>query len=566
VDLDQGGDLRKNKKNGPKDVDTYAWNEEGAISAAAVTGVSSLIDETTFTSFIGGSLKPEEAHSAYLKYRQDAVDRAMAMLTLGRILDHEAMKRKMATEPSPARVEYIARALMVRAAVIQGKVKTKTTPDGRKIPNEDLNAYSNRTLYEFLRQLVGTKNVRFRVDWTYADGGLDHLLGALRSEPWAPIVVAFKQLPGTWQEFSAQIREKLRGTAIQMDRGPLWQDLVGRNHGLVAWDGMFAVTEQELQRLYELYRDSGFKIHDTTVTFRAVHASDRAMGTLADHFLSEYSTELGARIKAAQDSIAASQPKSGASDAEVAAWKKQAEAQLAVARLFPQSVYDQLCAKYQGDITSSRLSVSMNENFQLTRKGDEALPDASDHSARAEALRAFFDESSPILKSIVPLLRTADESGGLVLAGVGVVSGADYYLDRRDVRVDAFLRAKIQARIRGIVYRDTAYELLARNPLVVDTDTCTDGAWPCIGQLEDTVVGTHKLEPRRMAELLFPENLVPEKAFSASELQGFHERLLPEDGAGRGQVSSTLGHPDLYPRVAEISLQVFGQALQLPNP
>lgn len=129
VQLNSRGDQRTAKNRA-----LYKINEAGIIRAeefltqAAPDSMAAMIYEQTLNSQPEKIDPNKSARQLRREYRQKLEDRGMAMLILNRILDHEAMKRKLEPEVSDARVAYILRAVLIQFGINLGKIATVTQP------------------------------------------------------------------------------------------------------------------------------------------------------------------------------------------------------------------------------------------------------------------------------------------------------------------------------------------------------------------------------------------------------------------------------------------------------
>jgi hypothetical protein len=121
----------------------------------------------------------------------------------------------------------------------------------------------------------------------------------------------------------------------------------------------------------------------------------------------------------------------------------------------------------------------------------------------------------------------------------GIEPGPSSLIPPSDPRVDRMLRQMIYAAQQGVAMRETAYHFFGKNRLVVENykGERIDG--------EQVQERFFSVDPRSMAEALLPEDLLPGAPLS---------------------VSSTLGHPELEPRIRGFVTRFLEQVMSLPNP
>jgi hypothetical protein len=129
VQLNSRGDQR-NERNRP----LYSINESGIIrgedflTQAAPDSMAAMIYEQTLSTHPEAIDRTKSASELRREYRKKLEDRGMAMLILNRILDHEAMKRKLEPEVSDARVSYVLRSVLIQYGMNVEKLATLTRP------------------------------------------------------------------------------------------------------------------------------------------------------------------------------------------------------------------------------------------------------------------------------------------------------------------------------------------------------------------------------------------------------------------------------------------------------
>lgn len=149
------------------------------------------------------------------KIPQAMLDQVLGLVVLGKILDHEAELAGMPKEVSILRVRYIARAVLAQNATNLGRIRTA----------EDTSKRDFDEMYGWLKESVGTNNVRFNIDWKYRDGGLQLLQETLASDSpqWGKVRLSFESLPATLKEFETQIAAKLQPTYSGMRKREIWR-------------------------------------------------------------------------------------------------------------------------------------------------------------------------------------------------------------------------------------------------------------------------------------------------------------------------------------------------------
>lgn len=117
---------------------------------------------------------------------QNELHKAYALLALSRILDQEAKKARIPSEPPSDRVDYVMQAVLINNAWVQHEVL-----EGEKV--FDGRSYSE--VYGWLEDTVGSNGANFKVDWKFTSPELSDLVDSFRSDPWDPIALTITALP-----------------------------------------------------------------------------------------------------------------------------------------------------------------------------------------------------------------------------------------------------------------------------------------------------------------------------------------------------------------------------------
>ncbi len=110
------GGGKKGSGDGKSDFDIYKLNENGTIKGQELIDLAHPAEGALFEQVMRSRGKQGDLHGLYKDYLSQLTDQGMALLTLNRILDNEAMKAKLPPEVSDARVSYVLRAILTQNA------------------------------------------------------------------------------------------------------------------------------------------------------------------------------------------------------------------------------------------------------------------------------------------------------------------------------------------------------------------------------------------------------------------------------------------------------------------
>jgi hypothetical protein len=540
VQFSYRGDQRKNRSwtGGQNDFENYEINPEGVITGGEILGLARPMERALYDALIGSRISdPAERARSYSEYLKRSYDQAVGVLTLNRILDHEAMKRKLLPRTSQERIDYVKRVALVRFAIETGKVATRTVGDDvvSAVPSQ-VAAITDQQLYAWMKEGVGNQTLRFKAGWRFIDGGLETELGGLRESGkeitgWPEeLRISFRQLPDTVEAFSEEIARQLDATYQVVRRQYTWRVLIAERKPLIQWDMLFSVSVQDERKFYETLKAREFSVQPLSASAHEWTLS----GTAAAAFSAELERQVAARETQVTAEIrAAGIPSDPAAIAALRA-RVKAYRQNEVRALIGQL----LSGDFQDEVASGALRV-VDRALQFASDGVTEVP--ADDSVESKQKRAAFDQRfSGVL---LPRLQVTDSSGALRLMVLEeTVAGAPQALPIDHPRVRAALRGMMQMRKQGFIFREVAYDLLRENPLQLNIDSCGDSKWPCASR-----------DLSRIAEVLFPETLFP------------GESLGTYGPASSVRIPSTLLEQGLRDKVMTISLDLLQAAFQAPN-
>ncbi|MGK5089246.1 hypothetical protein WDW86_16980 [Bdellovibrionota bacterium FG-2] len=495
--------------------------------------------------------KMEPDPKLYDQYRENHLQQSMAALNVSRALDHEALKRKLPAHVSNKRVEYVVRSLLIRNAVDQKKVLTqkiplldsngapltdaKGIPLTRNAPQENMAKYSDADLYAWLQELVATKTVSFYFDWTFQDGGMDEALQDLRAETafnWPKFVktennplIRFAGVPSKVEDFREQIRLKLESVNTSLRRGTIWQTLLAES--ALGIDLQFRVLPGEFEKMYQTTFST--KSAAELIDVPRMEAKVREVtitGAKASDFKKRFEALLALKSEEATKAIFGDGTTQMTPEEELAAKAKIND----LRKTAPEEILALLKAEFAADISAKTIQIeSKAKSFQKSEL--DPLPPASDMTAEAQEMRIAFNPLFGI-QSLLPETPISGASEGSLLMLLEELSSlAAEQVGIKDSRIRKNLWKKIQLKTQANSFREITYNLLRRNTLKVENDTCLDSNWNCI-----------TTSPKLLTDALFPEALCADST-------------MPD--------TSSLGRPDLLDRVYQISLELFGQAFEV---
>ncbi|MBC7692696.1 MAG: hypothetical protein H7222_13120 [Methylotenera sp.] len=196
-----------------------------------------------FKSLLEDSVPAEQVTAQYQSYLKETGEEALAEITLGRILDHEALRMRTPTEASLSRINYVLRAILVA-------FRPQDPVESLKVgPVTDLDP-----VFQELKKAVGSQPVRFNIDWKNCAGSLQFSCMQFKMQPtWPEVHLEFKKFPVNLGEFSQAVGEKLRKTARGAARLQAWQRLVSeRRTHLVRLQPV--ISHEELRQEYKLLK------------------------------------------------------------------------------------------------------------------------------------------------------------------------------------------------------------------------------------------------------------------------------------------------------------------------
>ncbi len=541
VNYSYRGDRRRNRSHsgGANDFERYEINPEGIIKGDEILTLARPMERAMYEALIGGRISdPAERERSYSEYLKRSFDQALSVLTLNRILDHEAMKRKISPLTSFERVSYVKRVALVRFALETGRIPTRQ--EGDDIVAAEPRAIAgirDQQLYAWMKETVGGQTLRFRVGWNFSDDAVFSEKDALRMSEeelagWPEEVrISFRQLPATVEEFQNEIAQQLDAIHRVLVRQTVWRMLIAERKPNIQWELLFAVNTRDEQTFYEAMRAREFTVQPVTASANELIVS----GAASASFLEALERRVAAREAELTAAIrAAGVPTAPAAVAELRAQiKRYRETEVAAI------VSELLSGEFSDERAAGALQV---EQQPLSFENDGVTPLPTDDSYLSQQKRAAFD---PRFASVLfPRLSNTDEGGKQhLLFFIEGVTGEPRALPIDHPRVREALRGMMQARKQGFIFRELAYDLLRENTVRLNFDACSDALWPCASR-----------DITRMAEVLFPETLFPGAT------------LGTYGSASRVQIPSTLLEPTLRGRVMNISLDLLQAAFQASNP
>jgi hypothetical protein len=522
------GDLRKGS-----DYQTFRINEDGIISGEELLSLARPRDAMAelmaqFAAYqaaqgkVSGVMVPPRA-----PVTQVAMDQALAKLVLARVLDHEAMKRKMPADVSDARVDFVLRSLLTENAAERHLLATHEESCSLAI-DANASGFSNPVMYDWLRQSIGGNMVKFNIDWQFDKGGVsferDLLIHSRNELNWPAVTLEFNgALPSTVDEFRDQIREKLRPTLISLRRRAVFERLFAERNPLINFKALGSNTEGQFELYYKQLGDQAFKV----VHGQSDVTEIRIEGAKAAEFQARFITLLHEREKQyapefKQEPPSPPSPMTPANPVEdERLWRRSVELRSTI----PAQIFAQLMAEFGKDVSVSRTEQTLSFN------SNEAPP--SGNSYAAEKFAAAF--SQKFYGSALFPSMTGSDCKTLYIMMPRELRGLPSTVVARDSdEARQYLRGVIASKIRGNAYRNLVLQLLSESRVESLASTCTEQGWPCT-----------RGGPRRLTEALLPETLFPGKT---------------ADG-----YSSTLGHDELLDRVMSINADALNSVFALPN-
>jgi len=533
-------DSRRNRSHsgGRNDFERYEINPEGTIRGDEILALARPMERAMYDALIGSRIvDPAERARSYSEYLKRSYDQALSVLTLNRILDHEAMKRKISPLASYERVDYVKRVALVRFALETGRIPSRQVGDD--IVAADPNAVpaiSDDQLYAWMKEAVANQTLRFRVGWDFNDQAVFSERESLRMSEeelsgWpSEVRISFRQLPATVDAFKEELAQQLDIIHRTLVRQTVWRVLIAERKPNIQWELLFSVNTRDEQKFYETLKSREFTVQPVTAYANELTVS----GAASASFLAELERRVNAKEAELTAQIrGAGVPTDPAAVSELRARVKryrETEVSLIVSEL--------LRGEFSDEQTAGTLRVQQRAiNFE--NDGVTALP--TDDSFLSQQKRSAFD---PRFASVLfPRLSNADDVGNQhVMFFIEGVAGAPRTLPIDHPRVREALRGMMQARKQGLIFRELAFDLLRENPVRLNIDACSDPKWPCASR-----------DITRMAEVLFPETLFP------------GESLGTYGPASRVQIPSTLLEPGLQDKVMTLSLDLLQAVFQAPN-
>jgi hypothetical protein len=533
---------------------TYNLNERGVITGQEFLDLARPIDRATFEQLMRsrGTDASAKMDQLYKDYISKLTTQAFAVLRLNRILDQEAMKRRYSPGASYSRGYYVMRSVLVENAISGDKVPThmeqpltiatwpeKPKPaDPIKVPSVEMSQYSDDQLYSWLKEAVADRPVRFNIDWSYTQGGMQGLRQYLiqNEVEWPSVTLSFTKLPETAKEFQNQILAKLQPYWLSRVRSEVWMKLVRlyQDRNLLTLPSK-RITDKDLTELYGALKETAFK----------VQASDAAVTDLviSGAKATDFKTRYLALLEERQNNLLQELFGDGSSGTTAPPSTPEEQAKLRARILeirekVPAEILEAAKKEYTDAIAHGELQLASSAR---TLHSDGASPLPTDDSTGSQQLRAAFN---PMFESmaLLPHFDLADADGTVRLMFLRAITpGESSYLPITDARVDRILRSRIQNRKDTYVFREVAYDLFKYNPFQIAVDTCSDAAWSsCLEK-----------DPAKLAEALFPETLMPGQTLGT--------------GADGQVLTSTIFHSELLDRVAEISTDLFSKVMSVPD-
>ncbi len=455
----------------------YAINPQGHITGKDLMSIVQPIDRETFVKMLADSKTPGDPDEHYKNYLQESTDQAIATLALNRILDEEAMKRRIDPKIHPDRVRYVVRSILKENAKGSGKDLQQLEPE----------------LYALLKTRAGDNPVKFNIDWNYKDGSVEYVYANKELQrafhlPATPL--SFRKLPDSFDDFVKQIELKLQAKYLSVLRKAVWHALVTQRVPDVRAQ-LVKTEEGELTRYYETLKEHTFRVMDRSANVfemkaTPVNGSDAAT---VERFRKRYKETMDAREKELRQEIFG-KPVAGGSVDELD--KKRAE-MMEMRKSVPLEIYSRLSEEFAGEI-----DVVLEERT-LVHKGGTEIP--ADNSTESRQLRAALN---PALSDrfVIPTFEVAEKDGPVrVIFLKETVEGEPTYLPRDDKRVESALTEKARSKIEGLTFKRVARELFAENDLrVAATDAESDAVWPL----------AIRYDADKLSAALFPVRVFPD--------------------------------------------------------
>ncbi len=527
------GDQRKGE-----DLWRYRVNEEGRIEGQDFL---SIVWPAGFDAF-SRTLKMRgvvgSAARLYEQYLQQLSRQGMGILTLARILDHEAMKRKLKPQVSRSRVNYVLRSILVQNAANARKILVKeVVVAGGKVelhPAQDISSLSNATLYAWLTEGVGANTMTINMDWKYREGGVQadwNEVSFSQSElKWPAVSLHFDKLPLTWQGMSALITQQLQDHQTRLTRQMMFERLVQEKNGALSLQTLFGISSQQVDTLYQTLKDRTFRLsryhsgaHDLLIS-----------GDRATEFKSRFLVILAEKEKQSNADFKVLPGEIEGGESPIDRQKRLLKHADELRDQVPLEIVNQLMVgEFADDLASGRLNVRVG-----TRDAETLSPAAASSVSTASSIDQKIDAAllNPMFAgtSLFPVLNEVLQDHSIrVVVLKKIEELSPIYLDPALPQVREFLRRKISARLIAKAYRRTAYDLLSENPVAIVNQICGQPEWPCL----DT-------NAKLWTEAMFPEILYP-------------GMTLPE--------SSTLLDEQHFDRVLDISTDSLRIVFQAPN-
>jgi hypothetical protein len=515
---------------------SFPGTEEGWISGELLWSVVQPMDRKTFEQQLRlmGRLKDgdtQKVDSLFKEYLQGSLNRSMAAITLNKILDHEAMKRKLEPKVLEERVDYVVRSLIGYHALSIGKITSQELRRYAESAREE-------TLYRYLKDAVGERDVRFNIDWQFREGmemEQESLSRGADASLWRETRLEFSKLPAELEEFKELVREKLNAQYRPTLRMAVWGELIRERYPFLSFESLFSIRSTELQKMYEALGEKTFTVQESSSEIFELIVE----GPRAAEFKKALDEKLNSTAKEIYQKLSA----------EIQAGTLKQEdvpARLTLARTRDQkTVLEEVRAQFSEAMAANELTVRLVEKSFSSKdevkpplSGGEADPIAARESQeRSVALNPFFGASG-----VFPRQQIASGDSSLVFIFLKELRMEDKsVLPISDPKVDRVLRARLQSKIQGKVFRELAYRLFKENRLEAGAATCMDTLWPCTA-----------LDPETLATSLFPEQLYP-----GASLGNY---------GPQNPIESTLNEPQLMDRVMTISVDALQTVFSLPNP
>ncbi|MGK5085000.1 hypothetical protein WDW37_17055 [Bdellovibrionota bacterium FG-1] len=487
---------------------------------------------SAYTSFYDGRREVISGEELFdLVDPEGDVEQGIAVLALARILDHEAVKHRMATQVSEDRVSYVVHSILVQNAANLQKMKVRaevvmipdTCKPGPRLdqdyekcrghsrnviayhPLEDISAVgSDEYLYGLLRsETIGTepnsfrsRSATFNIDWKFREGGLAFELQRLQTSkdelrwPKVSLVIGNEpdpevvllagaavrpSFPLSLQEFKNQIRRKLQTVQTGLVRAAVLQKLLQERVPPSSEQAFGVVTREEMDQMYRrLLQGPASPLGRLQANILEINA----VGVRAIDFRTEFLRRL---TETEKDYLRAwkEDPQHLFTDADEERLNQYAAR---IRQTVPSDIYRKLLVEFSSDIKSGKLGVSMEKRALSRRQTDSSSPLAADLLDAKEMNYFFFVPTAqnpfPPVESLLFHFDGVDFDGSVRIA---VLESREQSLEARDSpETQQILRKGVLAEKRQQSVNKILLNLLSQNHVEIMTNTCAEPGWPCL--------------------------------------------------------------------------------------